>query len=190
MNVAAILYEMGEGLATDELLTGIAHQLRDAGLKLAGAVQSNSAAPRRSQCEMTLEDLATGRCTKASEDRGPLARGCRLDAGALEDVVGLAASSLGSDTALVVINRFGKQEAEGHGFRPMIENAVLLGVPVLLAVNRAHLESWSQFVGGEPVLLPARREDVVRWCEATVPGASSAWPQERSPCGCMCQCGS
>jgi hypothetical protein len=190
MKVAAILYEMGEGLATDLLLTDIAHRLRDAGLKLAGAVQSNSPAPRRSQCEMTLEDLATGRCTKASEDRGPLARGCRLDAGALEDIVGLAASSLGPDTALVLINRFGKQEAEGHGFRPMIENAVLLDVPVLTAVNRAHLESWSQFVGGEPVLLRPARQDVARWCEATVPGASSAWPQERPRCDCMCGSGS
>jgi nucleoside-triphosphatase THEP1 len=185
MKLAAILYEMGDGLATDILLTEIAHQLRDSGLKLAGAVQSNSSAPRRSQCEMTLEDLATGRCTKASEDRGPLARGCRLDAGALEDIVGLAASSLGPDTALVIINRFGKREAEGHGFRPMIESAVLLDVPVLTAVNRAHLEPWGAFVGEEPLLLPPSREAIERWCRAFVPGAMSA-PLHQS-CGCECR---
>jgi nucleoside-triphosphatase THEP1 len=182
MKVAAILYEMGEGLATDILLTDIAHQLRDAGLKLAGAVQYNSSAPRRSQCEMTLEDLATGRRTKASEDRGPLARGCRLDAGALEDIVGLAVASLNPDTQLVVINRFGKQEAEGHGFRPMIESAVLLDVPVLTAVNRAHLESWRAFVADEPLLLAPVQTEIERWCGAAIPGATAALRQ--TCCGC------
>jgi nucleoside-triphosphatase THEP1 len=190
MRIAAILYELDGGLATDILLTEIAHRLRDAGLKLAGAVQSNSSAPRRSQCEMTLEDLATGKCRKASEDRGPLARGCRLDGAALEDIVGLAASSLDSTTALVVINRFGKQEAEGHGFRPMIENAVLLEVPVLTAVNRAHLESWRAFVGEEPLLLSPNRSEIERWCEATVRGAAAAFQQGSSCCGCCSVSGS
>lgn len=185
MKVAAILYELGEGLAADILLTDIAHQLRDAGWKLAGAVQYNSSAPRRSQCEMTLEDLATERRTKASEDRGPLARGCRLDAGALEDIVGLAVSSLSPDTQLVVINRFGKQEAEGHGFRPMIESAVLLDVPVLTAINRTHLESWRAFVGGEPLLLPPIRTEIERWCEATVLVATTALLH--NSCGCECR---
>lgn len=185
MKLAAILYDLGEGLATDILLENIAHQLRDAGLKLVGAVQSNSSAPRRSQCEMTLEDLATGRCTKASEDRGPLARGCRLDASALEDIVGLAASSLKADTALVIINRFGKQEAEGHGFRPMIESAALLDVPVLTAVNRTHLDAWRAFVGEEPLLISSSRKEIERWCEATVPGAMAALLG--GSCGCQCR---
>lgn len=164
MHLAAILYEADEGLKSDVLLAAVAHDLKAQGVKLAGAVQSNVTLPGRTRCEIMLEDLATGRTTNASEDRGPLSQGCRLDAGALEDAVGLSGASLDADTALVVINKFSKREAEGAGFRPLIEQAVVLGVPVLAAVKRVHLEAWTQFVGGEPTLLPLDRSAIDHWC--------------------------
>lgn len=168
MHVAAILYEADEGPRSDALLAEIAYGLRSKGMKLAGAVQSNPSAPGRTRCQIVLEDLATGRSIEASEDRGPLARGCRLDSSALEDVAGLSATSLAADTALLVINKFSKREAEGHGFRPLIEQAVILGVPVLVAVKRAHLEAWTLFVGAEPTLLPLDRSAVEDWCDRAI----------------------
>jgi nucleoside-triphosphatase THEP1 len=164
MKLATILYERGDGEAADSLLSAFALSLRQAGFKLARAVQSNDPIANRSRCDITLEDLATGQRIKASNDRGPLAKGCRLDESALEDSVGLAASALGPETDLVVINRFGKREAEGHGFRSMIETAVCLGVPVLVALNSAHLRDWTAFVGEEPVLLRPELEAVSGWC--------------------------
>lgn len=164
MKLAAVLYEKGEGAATDALLYGFALRLKRAGVRLAGAVQSNLPVANRSRCDITLEDLATGQRIKASDDRDRLAKGCRLDQSALEDCVGIAVSSLEPDTDLVVINRFGKCEAEGRGFRPMIEQAVLLDVPVLVGLNRAHLGSWRTFVGEEPVLLPPELRAVSSWC--------------------------
>ena len=92
MKLAAVLYDGGAGPQTDELIAELARGLRCAGFKLAGAVQSNVAIAGRSRCDIILEDLASGRTTKTSQDHGPLARGCRLDAGALEESVGLAAS--------------------------------------------------------------------------------------------------
>src|SRR3990172_3482394 len=168
MKLAAVLYEMGEGAATDALLGSFALRLKRAGFKLAGAVQWNAPVANRSRCGITLEDLASGRRIAASDDRGSLAKGCRLDHSALEDSVGIALSSLGSETDLVVINRFGKHEAVGHGFRPMIEQAVLLGVPVLVGLNRARLGSWRAFVGEEPELLAPELEAVSSWCAAIV----------------------
>ena len=173
MKIAAVHYEAGAGPQTDALLTGLARRFKRAGLRLAGAVQSNPAVAGRSRCDIILEDVATGRTTKASDDRGPLAKGCRLDTGALEDSVGLAVSSLRSDSDLVVINRFGKREAEGQGFRPMIEQAVLLGVPVLVGLNRAHLEAWRVFIGEEPVLLPPELAAVSSWCATNIPNRGS-----------------
>lgn len=166
MRVAAILYDGAVGQQADELIAELARRLRCSGFKLAGAVQSNVVVTGRNRCDIMLEDLATGRTTKASQDRGPLASGCRLDAGALEDSVGLAASSLGAETDLIVINRFGKQEAEGSGFRAMIAQAVLLDVPVVVGLNRAHLDSWRDFVGEAPQLLPLELGAVTSWCAA------------------------
>jgi nucleoside-triphosphatase THEP1 len=172
MNIAAILYEGDQGSTVDALLAGIACHLRAEGWKLAGAVQSPTA-QRNSRCEMTLEDLATGTCVETTDVLGPSVSGCRLDTEALEDSVGLAVTSLHPDTKLVVINRFGKRETEGRGFRLMIENAVVLDVPVLVGVKRLHLDAWTHFVGGEPLFLPHRRDDILRWCEAAAPCVSS-----------------
>lgn len=171
MNVAAILYEGDQGSAVDSLLTSVSYSLRQVGWKLAGAVQS-PAATRNSRCEMTLEDLATGACIEMADPLGPSASGCRLDTEALEDSVGLAASSLDPDTKLVVINRFGKRETEGHGFRSMIENAVAQDVPVLVGVKKIHLDAWADFVGAEPLLLPTDVDEILSWCEAAASRAS------------------
>ncbi|MCC7251961.1 DUF2478 domain-containing protein [Hyphomicrobium sp.] len=171
MHIAAVLYEGDQGATVDALLADVAYQLRGSGWKLAGVVQALGA-PRKSRCEMMLEDLATGACIETTDRLGPSASGCRLDTEALEDSAGLAASALDPDTRLVVINRFGKRETEGAGFRSMIENAVVLDVPVLVGLKRMHLDAWTHFVGGEPLLLPHYRDEVLRWCEA----AASAGP--------------
>ena len=173
MHIAAVLYEGDQGATVDALLAHVAYRLRDNGWKLAGVVQAPDAS-RNSRCEMTLEDLATGARIETTDRLGPSASGCRLDTEALEDSVGLAAAALAPDTRFVVINRFGKRETEGAGFRSMIENAVVLDVPVLVGLKRMHLDAWTSFVGGEPLLLPHRQDEVLRWCEATAPARSSA----------------
>jgi nucleoside-triphosphatase THEP1 len=170
MKLAAVIYATGTGPATDDLLARVALDLQRAGLKLAGAVQTNEPRAGTCRCDMTLEDLASGRRIAASEDRGPLAQGCRLDTGALEEVVGLVAASLRPEIDLVIVNRFGKREAEGHGFRPVIEAAVLLDIPVLVALNEAHRAAWNAFAGEETVHLPPAFDSVGRWCEGVLPG--------------------
>lgn len=170
MNVAALLYESDQGEAADALLADVAYRLKAAGWRLAGAVQSPTA-PRASRCEMTLEDLATGRAVETSDGLGPAVPGCRLDTAALEDCVGLATAALTSETDLVVINRFGKRESDGRGFRPMIESAVTLEVPVLVGLKRMYLDAWTDFVGGAPLLLPLESEAVLGWCRAVARGA-------------------
>jgi nucleoside-triphosphatase THEP1 len=168
VRIAAILYDAADSARTDELIAVLARRLRREGLSLAGAIQSNVAVASRHRCDMMLEDLATGKVIKASQDRGALASGCRLDSSALEESVGLAASSIGAETDLIIVNRFGKQEAEGRGFRAMIEQAVLLDVPVLVGLNRAHLDSWREFVGETPQLLPLDLDAVSDWCLSRV----------------------
>lgn len=168
MNLAVVRYEAGNGPATDAMLTELARGLTRAGYKLAGAVQSNTPAVGRSRCEMTLEDLASGICVNVSEDRGRLARGCRLDASALEEIAGLALASLGPEINLVIINRFGKCEAEGRGLRPVIEAALLGEKPVLVGVNQAYWSAWQAFSGGCATLIPADHRIILSWCEMAV----------------------
>lgn len=168
MRLAAIVYDSTESQQVDDLIVALARRLKADGFRLAGAVQSNLAVANRNRCDIMLEDLGTGHVIKASQDRGALASGCRLDTQALEESVGLAASSVGIQTDFVIVNRFGKQEAEGRGFRAVIEQAVLLDVPVIVGLNRAHVDTWCDFIGGDAKLLPLSLDAIKEWCVSTV----------------------
>lgn len=168
MKIAAVVYGEGHGPVVDELLATKSKFLRARAVKLAGAVQVNSPGRQASRCDMTLEDLASGRQIVASEDRGTFASGCRLDTAALECAVGLALSSLQQETDLVIVNRFGKSEAEGRGFRPLIEAAVELQIPVIVAVGQAHVPAWHAFSGGIAEVLKPEAGAIDAWCAAAL----------------------
>ncbi len=96
---------------------------------------------------MVIECLSTGERLKISEDRGPLARGCRLDVGVLAEALVSARTEIQKQPDVLVVNKFGKSEAEGGGFRPLIADAIELGIPVLIAVPWRNIESWRHFAG-------------------------------------------
>jgi nucleoside-triphosphatase THEP1 len=164
MKLAAVCYTSDMGSLVDGVLAQAAHRLRLDGLKIAGSIQWNEPIAGRRRCRMTLEDLASGRKILASEDRGSEARGCHLDTSALEEAAVLAAASLEPGIDLVIVNRFGKQEIAGRGFRQAIEAAVLLGLPVLAGVSERNQSSWQAFAGDEAECLPASFDAVLSWC--------------------------
>lgn len=168
MKLATVHYDSGEGQRVDALLSETALHLRGRGWRIAGTVQANDPRPDGCRCKMTLIDLASGERINATENRGPLARGCQLDTAALEQAVGLAISSLTPAIDLVIINRFGKREAEGKGFRPLIEAAVELDIPVLIGVNRSQRAAWHIFSGEAGTTLDPDAEAIRGWCEMAV----------------------
>jgi len=172
MKLAAIKYDSSGGALVDEVLAEVALVLKSNGVTVAGAIQWNEPVPDRRRCSMTLEDLASGRRILASEDRGPHARGCHLNASALEEAALLAEASIEPSVALVIINRFGKQEAEGRGFRQAIEAAILLDRPVLVGVSEANRMKWESFIGSEAEYLPCSIDAVLVWYRGIVPDAA------------------
>ena len=83
---------------------------------------------------MVVEDLYSGARALISKDRGNLARGCRLDHDVLSAVMLAVERSLTGNVDLLIINKFGKEEAEGRGFRQAIGMAVEREIPVLIGV--------------------------------------------------------
>lgn len=161
----------GESGAGDGLLGDVARILAARGWPLAGAVQINTDAGPSRSCHMDLEVLSGARRIRISQDLGAHARGCRLDADALETAVAMAEWVLERGAALVIVNKFGKQELEGRGFRPLIGQALAAGVPVLTAVSGAKRAGFDQFHGGLGTELPADREAVLGWCETICAGS-------------------
>jgi hypothetical protein len=165
MKIAAILYKPSQGPFVDSILTRLTENLRGRSVRLAGAVQWNTAATAGPCSDMYLEDLSSGRRVCVSEDRGPMAKGCRLDSSALEEVAGLTRASIQPGVDLVIINKFSKSEAEGAGLRQVIEAAVLAGIPVLAGLNATHQAAWEAFAGGETAWLPPEAEAIQSWCD-------------------------
>ena len=158
---------LGRG-EVDSLMREVAHRLRAAGLPLAGAVQHNIETGPTTKCHMELEVLSGPDVVRISQDLGALSRGCRLDPDGLERAVGLVSASLRDGAALLIVNKFGKQEADGRGFRPVIGEALAAGIPVLTAVGPSNVEAFLSFAEGLAEELPEDASAIETWCRAQI----------------------
>lgn len=178
--LAAIVYEAGSGSEADQILTRTADTLSSRGLRVAGTVQRAFERADRCACDMIVRDLASGNEVKISEDRGPDARGCRLDPRMLEALVGSTAAALEAGVDVLVLNKFGKQEANGAGFRAVIGQALAEEVPTLIGVNAAYLDAWRAFADGFADELAPDEAAVRAWLGGRVP-IHSAPDEHRQP---------
>lgn len=137
----------------DLVLKRFAGHLMAHGVDVVGVVQTNTDCGDETACDMDVEVLPEGPVLRISQDLGPGSRGCRLDPDALEQAVGLVAGRIGPETRLLIVNKFGKQEAEGRGFREVIGAALADGIPVLVGLNGLNKPAFEAYAGemGEPV---------------------------------------
>ncbi len=162
----AFVTTAGRGEA-DRLMAWLAGRLREDGLRLAGALQRNVERPGTEICDMELCLVGRPTVWRISQDLGPGAQGCRLDPEGLEQAAGEVAAMLATGPAdLLIVNRFGKQEIDGRGFRPVIAEALMQGIPVLTAVSPGNLPGFHAFAGGMADHLPAESEAMRQWCLA------------------------
>lgn len=150
--------------AADRLLAETAATLESCGLRLAGAVQQNLDRGAGQDCDMDLRILGDGAVIRISQNLGISAESCRLDSGALAQAVARAEAALARGADLVIVNKFGKQECFGRGFRDFIAAALAQGVPVLLSVPVEQLPGFHAFA--QDLAEPVMAESVLDWCRA------------------------
>lgn len=161
----------------DLLLADVVKRLEAQDVALAGTVQTNIHRNDRPVCDMDLRLLPDGPTVRISVDRGAEARGCRLDAGVLEQSVLWVSRAL-ENAEFLVVNKFGKQEAEGKGLTNVIAAALERGLPVLVGVNRLNLPAFLEFTGGMVTELVPDAESIADWCLSAL---TSAGFQGRQP---------
>ncbi|MCB5409324.1 DUF2478 domain-containing protein [Pseudogemmobacter faecipullorum] len=156
-------YICRQGLGeTDRLMGEVAALLRAEGLVLAGALQLNRALPGRARPAMDLLLLPDGPVLPISLDRGPAALGCRLDTSALEEASVVVAERLPAADVLFV-NKFGKQEADGHGMAGSVSEALLAGKPVITGLADHFLEGFLRYAGGHARELTGEAGEIAAW---------------------------
>lgn len=162
-----LAYTMTDGRGElDPLLHQVALAALARGVPVAGIVQVNTDRPGCARCDMNAMVLPTGPTIRISQSLGREARGCRLDAEGLETAVAATQRQLDNGPSILVINKFGKQEAAGRGFRPLIADALYLGIDVLVGVNPMNLAALSDFAGGLEQSLPPDPDLIARWINA------------------------
>ncbi|WP_244491202.1 DUF2478 domain-containing protein [Paramesorhizobium deserti] len=162
--IAAIRAEGGEPL--DTVLAEVAAALRSSDLSIGGILQEEHYGFDGAHPITRLRDLSDGTLIQISQDRGRHARGCRLDPGALAEASRRLEDTIERGVDLLILNRFGKSEAEGTGLRSIIERAILAGTPVLIAVRGEYIPAWEDFHGGMATWLPPEMGAVLGWCRA------------------------
>lgn len=159
-----LAYTMAPGRGdTDLILEKLAAGLSARGLNCCGLVQINTERVCDGPCDMDVQVLPDGPVLRISQNLGPQARGCRLDPAALETAVGLVAAGLSSGADLLIVNKFGKHEAEGRGFRDVIAQAVAMDIPVLVGLNALNQSAFESFAEGLALELPSDPAALIAW---------------------------
>ena len=156
--------------ATDRLLTALAARLAGAGIRAAGIVQTNTECYDNKLCDMDVRVLPEGETIRISQSLGEGARGCRLNPEALERAVGLVNVALAAEPApqVLIVNKFGKHEADGRGMRPIIGEALAMGIPVITGVNRMNVGAFDGFAEGLAQEAQPDLDALMDWVKAAI----------------------
>ena len=153
--------ESGRG-ASDAILAQVVALLSAKGVRMAGTVQSNTPRPDRAHCDMDVQVLPDGPCFRISQDLGNDAKGCRLDPGVLEQAV-MAVTARMDGAEVLVINKFGKLEAEGRGFCGLIAEALARDMVVLVGVNGLNRAGFQTFSADMAAHVGDSPEEIADW---------------------------
>ncbi|MEM9579386.1 MAG: DUF2478 domain-containing protein [Pseudomonadota bacterium] len=164
--LAAVQFENQD---VDRFLGRFASDVAARGLRVSGVVQTRGDASGECHCaDMDLTSLSSGRLFRISQPLGNGSRGCRLHPGALAECAAHLQAEIDRGTDLLVLNRFGRGESEGRGFRDLIGYAMQRDIPVLTAVRATYRDAWDAFAGDAAVTLPLSSGAVSDWFETSM----------------------
>lgn len=160
-HLAAIVYRPEDDV--DSLLAAFADDRLRNGERVGGVVQRNLKDDAGRSNGMLVVDLLTGREISICQPLGSGATACKLDPAGLAEASFAVSRAIAEDVALIIINKFSKQEAAGHGLRSELAEAILAGGPVLTAVPEKCLDAWKEFTGDLGTTLFCARPIVEQW---------------------------
>ena len=121
-SILAVVYS--DGAAACRMISDLGYRLRDAGVAIAGIVPYHATRDGTPRCDMEVEELASRIILQLAEDQTPQSTGCRVDPAAMQDAAALIASAFQKCPELLIVNKFGKLEADGGGLGDVITEAV------------------------------------------------------------------
>ena len=172
--------ELSSGEDANPLFAAVAAELQSLGYYPCGYLQTELTKGDGANRDIFLTSLHDRDAITLSRDLAQDDGNCVTDSGVLSEVAAkldallegrIAAHSTTQSTIvpeILIVNRFGRCEAEGAGLRSVIEKACMGDIPVLIAVRPKYLDKWREFCGeyGQP--LAADRGEILEWCRQVI----------------------
>jgi hypothetical protein len=117
---------------------------------------------------MYVKELLGGDEVKISLDRGNESRGCRLDPDAFARIDAWVERAVLERVDLLIINKFGREEARGGGLRRVTAEALIAEIPLMIGVSTYNLCDFLTFVGDSAALLSPDIEALTAWCRKAI----------------------
>ncbi|MBC8338473.1 MAG: DUF2478 domain-containing protein [Alphaproteobacteria bacterium] len=139
--------------------------LKAEGVKVAGILQQKRPMEDSGMMEVVAVDIQTGRtCSLNRPTRESWTnRECSLDRAALTETTAILHRAVMDGADLIVVEKFGDEEAHGGGLNDEILNGIASGIPFLVAVPETNLESWSNRTGGSGTTLTFEETAFKNW---------------------------
>jgi len=154
---------------TDRLISETAARLQAEGVALAGIAKVlGTDAAGDHHCDMDVRVLPDGPEIRITQSLGEGSTGCRLNPAGIAAAVAAVENSGIERAGLFVLNKFGPQEAEGHGFCEAIGTALEHDIPVLVGVGKGSRAALEGFVDGLGEALPPEPDAIYAWCKAAM----------------------
>lgn len=164
----------GDREEIQSLLVAAALRFQAEGLRVLGVVEDID--PAGHHKDVMMLDLVSGARNRLHQDLGPGASGCSLDP------AGLAAACAGVESAIaarlaeggdlsdtvVILSKFGRQEADGRGLTGAFHAAVAAEIAVLTSVSPTVTQEWHLFAGDMARIDRADLTAIAAWWKAKV----------------------
>lgn len=177
--IGVVAYD--DGLVRDALIAQCATDLAASGYRLGGIVQSNAHRQGQRRCDMYVKDLLGGDEIKISLERGNEARGCRLDPDAFARIDAWVERAVLERVDLLIINKFGREEAHGRGLRAVVAEALIAEIPLVIGVSTQNLGDFLAFAGDSAIRLKPNIEAMTTWCRNAIERGAHDRFQPRLP---------
>lgn len=144
--IGALVHE--NATLPDEQLQVFVQYLQEQGKLVLGVVQAPDEVSFAYRSKMGIINLSNGEYTSIAQDLGEHNTSCCLDSEAVSNASHILAEARALKPDLIIVNRFGKLEAEGEGFADEMLEIMSESIPMLTVVTPQFLESWRTFSGG------------------------------------------
>ncbi len=148
---------------SDVRLHALALELVQYGVNAAGCAQRRFIHEKSGVEMLALHDIRSRQSIQISQFLGNGAEGCKLDPQALAEYAGILLTQLQEGADLLMINRFGKAEAEGGGLRAVISSAIERGIPALIPVREKYRDALLAFADGLAVEVEPTLRSLSTW---------------------------